>query len=258
MSGTTKATGKITAKVFRFESLAVGLPVGALVVLMVWLVIATVTSSPNQMPHRNPAVTQPAAVVEASQSAANVAQGQSREPYDMRGIQLGITLAELRAAQLPSEPGKTDLDIECNTEELQRQACYLTSKSATTGYSSRHETTLGDARGKVFFNFIRDSNKQLRLNEISFTADMDQLDGVLDPMFEKYGSPDVSEQAVENGYGATFDQYQVHWSNQVSSIELVTRCGKVHRFCIFYTHKALADFHEAYLTRTQGTAEDRL
>ena len=134
------------------------------------------------------------------------AQSSDQAPYAMRGVELGITLDELRKFPVPVDNKEySDHQLVCtnDTSDLASRVeadpqravhglveCQWFSKRVALPRlsPSEHWVDIGKGKGKPVFRFI-DHQGALRLFEISFFANNTYHGDILDALTRGYGPP---------------------------------------------------------------------
>ncbi len=179
--------------------------------------------------------------------------------YSMRSIKLGITLEQFRAEPIINDTGMTDLQTWCDNDKLPRGvfidpraadkdhgviSCQWFSRYENMAYMSpsEHWVDLGSGKGPPVFEFIKDG-ATYRLFEISFRANTEYYQGVLEALNGKYGVPKTTKQPFQTRAGAVFESSKSAWSNASSAITLTFRCGHTERYCLRYNHVRLSKIY---------------
>ncbi|GGE97861.1 hypothetical protein [Sphingomonas prati] len=179
----------------------------------------------------------------------------------MRGIPLGITLAEYRAitpfsdngyinprsacSDQPMPDGVRLEDVPPHDTEVGVVSCQWFSDMPGLSFKmvTRHFIALGEGSGPPGFAFISDGRAQ-RLFRIGFKANSDYYAGIHAALFQNYGAPKVVTSIFLTQAGGQFPNATSTWDNGVSSIVLEQRCGQTDRYCLTYRHKALSQVYD--------------
>ena len=62
---------------------------------------------------------------------------------------------------------------------------------------------------------------------------------------EKYVTPKQTEDSVQNGYGASFQNITLTWTNNVSEIVMQSRCSSIDTMCAVFSDTRLQKDLEA-------------
>lgn len=186
------------------------------------------------------------------------------QPFDFKGIPLGISLAEFK--NLPVPDGKAGHPI-CTDEDWApyRKAAVKPGTYLGPSYQKNvvrcmfwQPSTLGDPAndgmaflrlggeldkvGEPFatrdyvFKFADDGKGTARLYGIIIRAKSEGAAGVISALKEKLGAPVLAQEGtVQNGYGAKFPSATYRWQNQDSVVELQAPTHEnIGRFSIKY------------------------
>lgn len=197
---------------------------------------------------------------------AGAGQAATPEPYSMRGVDLGITLAEFKAITPPEQEGvtggvKTVGSQAACTAGVTKTTCQWEGFLADDRYKRVRSpifNELGDGGGYAEFEFAPAPDGQQRLVRINVQSNMQYLNGMLPAFMTKYGKPDSQTTPVQNGFGAKYASETMTWSNRVSTIVMETRCGEAQFLCVTYTHTGLATASEEATRRANGDPASRL
>lgn len=161
--------------------------------------------------------------------------------YDFKGITLGITLEEFRARPHPdkmensrilcvrdkevlSDLGKQFLFTLDEAEiALQANQCIWVTESifikGRLEPSSLSLANSGYASYKYHFTFIPDNaDGKFRLYKIDAISNNAAFENVLNGISQKFGTPLISHNEIQNRFGAKFDQITALWENKSSKI----------------------------------------
>ena len=178
-------------------------------------------------------------------------------PYSMRGLQLGVSLDEFKAFNIPNDDGNVDLRSWCSNE-TRPSGVYLYPKSADTAvgvvtcqwfskmpgyqFTSDHWVDLGTGKGPPVFKFINNGDGY-RLFEISFFANTQYYNGIYSALAQNYGAPKEKIEPFQTRSGAMFESKTSSWTNGISSIVFKFRCREVERYCLTYSHLPLTKIY---------------
>lgn len=181
-------------------------------------------------------------------------------PYSMRGVELGITIDEFRALPIPpGNSGAYNAPVAACEPFIRWMKCnWVETSSSGVPRHSPAFTPVGDGGGYADFLFTPSPDGQLRLMRIELKSNMQYLAGMLDPFVKKYGNPQIKSGIAQNGYGASFSQQTMTWSNGVSEIVMETLCGRVDFLCLNYSHKALEAYDRKMQRDAKGDPADKL
>jgi hypothetical protein len=185
---------------------------------------------------------------------STTSQAAGSVPFGLRGVQLGITLAEFQAIPVPPDEGEADrqsIDQQFHVRAaatFYRTECDAPRPDVTckwmihergADFGSQERTAIGNGSGYIDFEFVDAPDGNKRLAQIAVQSNMVQFSDLSAAYTAKYGQPRTATSQVQNGYGASFDQQAMTWSNDVSDIVMRTRCGQVDWLCITYSDFAL-------------------
>lgn len=206
-------------------------------------------------------------------SATALAEAPTDHPFAMRGVELGITLEEFRQATIPNdEEGRYgNLQAWCSTDDTPRTVhieidsadradglvnCQWFSADRLLGGDIPwpHWVKIGEGGGWPIFHFMK-QNGQMRLFRISFYANIEYYNGILDALTRGYGAPVVKIEPFKTEAGGDFTSATNVWDNGLSSITLIQRCGHLERYCLTYDHAAFAkSYHDIQEQRAAAAA----
>lgn len=198
------------------------------------------------------------------------------EPFAMRGIRLGITMEQFRAAGIVNDdPNSINLATYCSDEQLplglyiegapssDRElgviACGWFSQRGDIAYSLpwNHFIDLGRGKGPPTFHFI-DDGTGYRLFRITVTANEEYYQGIRDALVRTYGEPARQTSDFQTRAGATFPSETLTWRNAASEIRLEERCQRVNLYCLTYLHNELAAVYAHRIEARDDEAADRI
>jgi hypothetical protein len=195
------------------------------------------------------------AIAFASASANDI---DTESPFSLKGVQVGISMAEFKSIPVPIEFGRDGEEASrkrFNLPPLERtltQECVKLARGLICqwvkidkppkGMSSsamQVRTPVGGASGYFDFQFVTGLDGIERLAQIAVRSGNNQFGKLSAALIEKYGEPNQTVGEVENGYGATYDALTLSWANQTSEIVLKTRCGSIDDMCLTVSHLGL-------------------
>jgi hypothetical protein len=196
-------------------------------------------------------------------------------PFAMRGVRLGITLDEFKSLSIPTDDGQieplaacsngpmpnSDIRLEAilgSDEEAGVVNCqwFARRPSGTQSYE-RLWVDLGSGKGPPSFDFISDGTNY-RLFRISFYANAQYYNGVMDALSRNYGAPKTLTSSFQTKSGAVFPNTTSVWSNSSSTIILDLRCRLVDRYCLTYEHSALGKIHSRSKERIDAARASKI
>jgi hypothetical protein len=222
-----------------------------------------------------------------SASTATIEAG-ATEPYDLRGIKLGMLLSEFRKTPHPDGIRAT---VICQGDPEARSLYTLSAygDEATAGVIVCNFYEWGGMRYRILREVLPGSTspptwEEAALNvatigvymEYKFIPDPTRADepalysivvrsnvGYWYKFWEaytaKYGKPtNVSEAPVQNKAGATFDNVEAVWDNGVSTITLIKRFERIDNTYVFYEHRRLASEIKRRVEQKEGKPSDKL
>lgn len=189
-------------------------------------------------------------------ATTSVAQMPQDRPFSMRGVELGITIDEFRAAQIPNDEGRyANMQSGCSSDhDPFADKFYVDEDDVAAGiveckwFSSdtlvrsktlwEHWIKIGNGSGIPTFRFI-ESEGELRLFRISFYANNSYHADILDALTRGYGTPVDKIEPFKTKAGGNFTSLISRWDNGLSTITLIERCAHLERYCLTYEHSAL-------------------
>ena len=204
--------------------------------------------------------------------------------FDLRGIQLGISLAEFKALPYPDQKPNVPARAFCTGDPVPersyiRMDVYDTDKAIgiikcnhfdfkksyaeSTIPPAWREATLRVATIETYmtYEFIPDATPQRtpRLFRISVRSNVRYWDTFWRGFTAKYGPPEKKiDGTVQNRMGAVFDDVTVTWRNAESSITMFKRVGRIDATSIIYEHTALARLATTLEERITGKPGENL
>lgn len=209
----------------------------------------------------------------ASSISAEVPGG---HPFAMRGVELGISLAEFKAIPVINDDDRyTNLQVHCSGDPAMKQdyiagfsiddlrdgiiACEWQSqlKSLRWDVPSRHWIKLGTGMGQPTFLFIKTADGP-RLFRIWIYANNEYYPGILDALARNYGLPANKVEPFQTKAGQNYTSTTSTWNNGLSTITLIERCGHLERYCLIYDHAALKPGYDQLLEARARSAADKI
>jgi len=204
------------------------------------------------------------------------------EPFDLRGIRLGITIDEFKKAPVPSDHSYAETRVYCTEEEIPLavsgfvsiqyprgnlakvggRSCDFAVKSEPGDRSfDRVHWNIAGAFTQPVLGFISDPDQPstYRLAAIEMTFNIGQWDKLFLAHQRKYGEPtDASEGVVQTPMGVKYPKITATWRNRDSSITLEQRYQKVNRMRIVYEHSGLMTVFRKRLIEADAKAAGKL
>ena len=209
-------------------------------------------------------------------------------PFAMRGVELGVTIDELRAVTPPVDPSFQDVHLVCRQDLESHESNERTDGRIAAGdflnragvtvceWSGRYVVSSPEAKKTVYdqasaamplgnamitptFYFVSDGQGAQRLFRIHAEVEMDHWGDLFEPMKAKFGAPSIASGVVQNAYGATATKLTATWDNGVSSIVIEQFCGwKAGWMCIDYHDAKYEDLYRDVLLKMKGDPTSRL
>jgi hypothetical protein len=200
------------------------------------------------------------------------------QPYDFKGISLGITLDQFRKTAHPEGlkshvvcTGDTtdnfvyrDLEVTGDDKELGIINCGF--YGILPEYPGNGETMLwlnmGGGRfvsGVYQFSFIRDRDEVMKLFKIVLYSNVGAMQDVIDALTDKFGpASDTQTDIVQNSMGAKYPQHTYTWSNSVSSIFVQGPHNSLEGMVIVYGDTSLAVYRNSLLEAKKRAVKNRM
>lgn len=186
------------------------------------------------------------------------AHAQTTEPYDFKGVQLGITLGEFRGIAYPEDTTgwafpPSDRSVDCRPAIYRAGATTTCSWGPFAGEAPLVLGRSGRATRDYAFHFAPDVAGTERLFEIAVRGRVEGAGAVLAALTEKFGSP-ASETTVpvRTRAGQPLEQLLSIWQNAVSRIAVESPAGDLHSMAITFQHLPLSE-----LVESRYAAEER-
>ena len=208
---------------------------------------------------------------------------QAAEPYDLRGIRLGISISEFRKLKHPDD---AQAKVICSNDADAKKLRYSTELGV---YGSDRDAGVLRCNhfkfGKLFdssslppewqevnlnvatvgvymtYKFVPDPQVQNvpMLYWIGVRSNVQYWSKFWEGYTTKYGKPhSIDNSSSQNRMGATFDNVRAVWNNNVSTIILLKRSSEIQRTDIVYTHTRLLAEVEKRERSKRGRPEDKL
>jgi hypothetical protein len=183
----------------------------------------------------------------------------------MKGLPLGIELAEFRSFPIPhsddyKDPralcsGDEDKDAPSTLDFNQKIGVVICQWWATPvnntifpgrpALEERLPVTLGtEGGGPPTFTFLRDARGMMRLETILMETNIQYWDGEVAALSAKFGAPTRTKSTVRNGLGEDLPGDQVRWKNGVTTLLVERPCAETYLMCTTYTQDELSRLHE--------------
>lgn len=201
------------------------------------------------------------------------------EPYDYRGIRLGMTLGEFKKApsaakisQLTADFRYADFSIEpvCSNDQRARDiftlvpvrgtqdsggtACtwaYFKQSKYLSKWTVAELSVGGYLTHSYRFDFIqKPEDEEPRLYQIEIQVSSEAYAAIVLGLEEKFSKPTmVQNGVVQNAMGASFASTTSTWNNAQSRIELTQRHAKIDQGNLLYELKEYAAFADSLVTK---------
>ena len=201
------------------------------------------------------------------------------EPFDLRGIKLGVTLSDFR--KMPHPDGQQTKVICTGDPDAKRRVLFASDDEDAAGvrvcnhyefkklFASSSlppewtETSLNVATINVFmtYKFVPDTKRgnEPALYSIIVRSNVTNWNKFWEGYNGKYGKPQsVSNASTQNRAGATFDNVTATWENDQSSITLIKRFSRIDNTYILYEHQRLAAEIKRRVQQKKGKPSDKL
>jgi hypothetical protein len=174
-----------------------------------------------------------AAVLLLCMIAAPVATAQTPkkadEPFDFRGIRLGITLSEFKAAPPLATPISADYDVYTRCWEIKPKDVFQcvwwmqdrgVAPGSGGGYNASVDVAGRSSKDHSFAFIAKPGDPEPRLFWMTFKMESsDYLYGVLvDGLARRFGKPRIESEVVQNAFGARFNNEIRSWGNSKSNV----------------------------------------
>lgn len=165
-----------------------------------------------------------------------VGSAASAEPFDFKGIPLGITIDQFKA--MPHPDGK-NAAVRCGPEyEFRTITCEF--KGEEFGSNA---LKMGGGRYVSYvngFEFAPDASGTLRLYNTHAETNIAAVPDVLAALTQKFGVPKTTRGTVRNGVGNSFPSVTHVWSRPDSEIRLEAPFSKTTDMNLSFTYKPIA------------------
>jgi len=214
---------------------------------------------------------------------ASVSHSTAAEPYDLRGIRLGMSLNEFRAIPFPdahetnynikvictNDPEARlmfDLWVSSDDESL-AGVVYCNFFGFRTLYAGvppeweEERLNVATIGSYMMFKFVPspDTLGDYNLYLITARTNVDNWDKYWRGYTGKYGPPKItSDEPIQNNAGATFDNITAIWDNGESTITLIKRFDRIDNTYAIYSHTKLSSLIDKLVEQQTGAPSDNL
>jgi len=203
----------------------------------------------------------------------------AQEPFDFKGIALGITLEEMRATRA-DDPRAANANVVCTGDPEVGPISYL------EVHLSEAETAAGIRRCAYFdqprypglsqlaylgigsdwaavdyeFDFFPDpATGGHRLFRIALVTNVGARRFVYDALTEKFGSPDdLSSEPVQNRMGASFERAVMRWNRPNATLTVTAPSSRLDRMSVIYRLTDLSQAANAAARDAQSADPNRM
>ena len=201
---------------------------------------------------------------------ANQVSSVAAEPYDLRGIRLGLTLSEFRQAKFPDSDQYPNAKVECSTDSGANAVLGVFGPDSKIGvikcdwYDHNGlpiSLNLANAyvNTRAFYFASATAGTEARLYKIVFEHDPNYFSVFAAAYTQKFGPPKAkSNRPVQNRLGATFENWVYEWRNAESSIVIEQRSASADVMNITYTHTELSKAINQRRRAVEGKPSDKL
>lgn len=203
---------------------------------------------------------------------------QTAEPFDFKGVKLGISIDEFRKMPHPDADDKDahyaakESAVVCTGEKVSISANYTIEPTEVMLYDRAEQAagvvkcvwvnksndrmakgktaalSLADSGYAVYdysFSFIPDPKEGvLRFYRFVGETNRNAFGAVEGALAHKFGKPIITQDEVQNGLGNRFTRTMVIWRNSVSEIFVTDRSSEVNKMVIIVSHKELLQVYE--------------
>jgi len=215
------------------------------------------------------------AIAAACISCASPAK--AAEPFDFRGIKLGITIDELRTTPHPDGELQASAVVVCSYDQPSHYAVAVTEEEAAIGvrtcaYFLPGQGVLSllepapikvggrETTKKITFSFIEDpQDHSSRLFRIMVPVGIDAEGDVEDALIGRFGPPvSAEENTAHTLMGAAIPRKTLSWTNQESSILLQAPFARVDDMMVLYLDSRLSKYKDELMQQAKGPPEGRM
>lgn len=203
------------------------------------------------------------------------AQAPTGKPFSLRGVELGVTIDQFRQMPVPNDGGRyAELRASCSDAVTPRASvasisaedradgivdCRWYSRDTLLPYVNHdeHWFDIGTGKAQAVFRFIPVQGEP-RLFRISVYANGQYYPGVHDALTRGYGPAREIATPFKTQAGGDFTSLTSVWSNGLSTITLIQRCGHLERYCLTYDHAQFSRLYTAIEERRAAAAAGRI
>lgn len=204
---------------------------------------------------------------------ARAIAGSPSDPYDFKGIPLGISLQEFRQGGNPD--GKQNSVLVCSREKKNGRPNPIVSidpvwESAGIQRCAFIERDIGLISGLTLgkrsgsfdhaFDFVRDPvDGNARLFNILITAHVEAYEDIKESLEQKLGPmSSISTGTVTNGFGATMPQVTCSWTKSDSSVAVQSPAAQANRLMVVYVHTRLFGAAQKEISSAKRSMPNRM
>jgi hypothetical protein len=206
--------------------------------------------------------------------AVAVAQTPTPQVFDFKGIQLGITLADMRATPIHDEyadgarvvcsndPEVGVIDYlqvhatEAETRSGVQKCAYFTSTAETVGFTMGGRNYA--AYDHAFYFFPDPQTGTPKLFEMRFYPRSDAAYDVVTALRDRWGAPATSTAIVPTVSGAHIEQQVYQWRRGGASLTVRTPDKAIDSMSIIYQLRDLAQLAHARVRAEERATPDRM
>ena len=221
---------------------------------------------------------------------SNPALAQTTEPFDFKGVKLGISLDEFRKMPHPDAEDKDahyaakDSSVVCTGEKIAMSGGYSKEPIEVTIYDPAEKAagvvkcvwvnqsddrmargntaglSLADSGYAIYdysFSFIVDPNDGvLRFFRLVGKTNRNAFTNVISALTNKFGKPDLSQDEVQNGIGNKFTRTMALWKSTVFEIFVTDRSNELNKMTIIVSDKRLMAAYEKAVSAVKPTSKN--
>lgn len=200
-------------------------------------------------------------------------------PDSVRGVPLGITLAEFRTLSHPEAGQWNGVTVRCHRNsysaegvmqtplllpdadgELGVQRCtWFGTPSGVPYIRSAHNLSISFGNGGLYpgFDFI-EVDGEWRLFRVLLVGNLNQWADVYGPLESRFGPAQTSQSPVQNRAGASFPALTATWEIGGYTLQAQERCGRIDFMCVEYRSDDLYGRYQSAMSAAAVRGADNL
>jgi hypothetical protein len=193
-----------------------------------------------------------------------------REPYDFRGIRLGFTVSEFKAAPLLDQDWQDrrapefvkcgpDADSRDNAQLGVVKCEWMADQKKYYGSAALQTGGTYVLRSHSLYFIAKPGDPEPRLFRMLFDTNALAYEEIVGSLTAKFGKPRVVDPSiVQNRMGASFNSESRMWSNSVSSVTAFERSERIDSMALLYELEDYAKFFDEAQAKQRANTPSKL